>query len=208
MSNQDGQFKGLYKKPDSPYWWMSYTIEGKRFRVSTKCKDFESAKRFLERQLMEIRMVQFEKDWARTVDTAANNPASWLGGMLNSARSRAKRTNRSFDLTLGKLRELALRSNGRCMVTGIRFTPPRGKRDPFAPSLDRIDSSLGYEYDNCRMVCVAVNLAMSNWGEDVLMLIAKGIFLKTLHRELGYDEIELDLFKAGHDSVTKIKAAE
>ena len=39
-------------------------------------------------------------------------------------------------------------------------------------SLDRIDSSKGYTVENCRLVCTAVNLAMNEWGEDVLERIA------------------------------------
>lgn len=48
----------------------------------------------------------------------------------------------------------------------------KGRR-PLAPSIDRIDSSLGYTRQNCRIVCAAVNYAMNVWGEDVLWRLFK-----------------------------------
>lgn len=41
-------------------------------------------------------------------------------------------------------------------------------RHPFAPSLDRIDSSKGYTLSNTRLVCVASNFCMNQWGDGVI----------------------------------------
>jgi hypothetical protein len=43
---------------------------------------------------------------------------------------------------------------------------------PYAPSLDRIDSARGYEIDNIRWVCVAVNFMMNQWGDEVFRSFA------------------------------------
>src|SRR5690606_21411241 len=51
-------------------------------------------------------------------------------------------------------------------------------RRPFAPSLDRIDTSTGYEAGNCRLVCVLANIALNEWGEDVFARVAIGVALK------------------------------
>jgi len=70
------------------------------------------------------------------------------------------------------------RANGKCELTGIPFSFCREagvRRNPWAPSLDRIDSRKGYTWSNCRLVCVAVNLAMNEWGEEVLFKLAKAI---------------------------------
>jgi hypothetical protein len=66
------------------------------------------------------------------------------------------------------------RAGGRCEVSGIEFQrrAPGVSRNPWTPSIDRIDSSVGYTAANCRLVCLAVNLAMSTWGEDVILTIA------------------------------------
>jgi len=57
----------------------------------------------------------------------------------------------------------------RCAVSGQPFTlePLNGKR-PYAPSIDRINSAIGYVPGNTRIVCVAVNYAMNVWGESVI----------------------------------------
>lgn len=65
-----------------------------------------------------------------------------------------------------------------CALTGIPFEFERESavsRRPFAASIDRKDSSLGYSVDNCRIVCVAVNLAMNAWGEAVLFRVAANL---------------------------------
>ncbi len=77
------------------------------------------------------------------------------------------------------------RSRGRCEVSGIPFAlvDQRGfKNRPFAISIDRVDNSKGYMAENCRLVCVAVNLAMNEWGVEILLQIAEGIRKSTRRR--------------------------
>lgn len=55
-------------------------------------------------------------------------------------------------------------------------------KHPFAPSLDRISSHGGSTADNLRLVCIAVNLGMGQWGEEncltaIVFLIALGSLL-------------------------------
>ena len=73
--------------------------------------------------------------------------------------------------------DLAKLSGGVCAVSGLRFNDAKmgaATRRPFAPSLDRIDCSQGYVFNNCRLVCTCVNLAMSDYGEDALIVVASG----------------------------------
>jgi hypothetical protein len=46
---------------------------------------------------------------------------------------------------------------------------------PFSPSIDRIDTVGGYTTDNVRLVCVAANFALNQWGDDVLRRLAHGV---------------------------------
>lgn len=63
------------------------------------------------------------------------------------------------------------RAGGRCEVSGIAFN---GEREPgqrirvYAPSMDRIDSAMGYTFGNCRLVCAGVNVALNRFGEGLL----------------------------------------
>jgi predicted molibdopterin-dependent oxidoreductase YjgC len=60
--------------------------------------------------------------------------------------------------------------NGKCKLTNIDFTfklkETQKNFNPFNPSIDRIDSSKGYTKDNVRIVCVIVNLALNEFGEE------------------------------------------
>ena len=74
-------------------------------------------------------------------------------------------------------------SGGRCAITGCEFrrsTKGNHHKSPFAPSLDRIDCRKGYTLDNVRLVCVAVNFAMGEWGEAVFAEIVMGYLTKRL----------------------------
>jgi hypothetical protein len=85
-------------------------------------------------------------------------------------------------LTEEDVSRIVVRSNGRCEVTNVRLVPSTDglfgedikNSNPFMPSIDRIDSSRGYEPRNVRVVCYAANLAMNRWGEHVLSILSHG----------------------------------
>lgn len=72
--------------------------------------------------------------------------------------------------------ELSKRSRGKCQMTGIPFTVSDNlnphERQPWTPSLDRIDRTKGYVPGNCRLICSIANIAMNTWGEEPLMVLA------------------------------------
>jgi hypothetical protein len=99
----------------------------------------------------------------------------WLRALLLRARSNAKRKNLPFDLTPEFLETLW--QNGRCAVTGFQFNLQRFDKalvkHPFAPSIDRKHSAGGYTKENVRLVCVAVNFGMGQWGDEVFIQLAQ-----------------------------------
>jgi hypothetical protein len=62
---------------------------------------------------------------------------------------------------------------GRCQLTGIRFQKSKHKPNPFASSIDRIDSTKGYVPGNVRVVLWAINCACSVWGHEVYEQVAR-----------------------------------
>lgn len=100
---------------------------------------------------------------------------------IYSARRRAKDRGLECDLDDGHAKELWRRCKGRCELTSIPFDLEKIEgcfRRPFAPSIDRVNAAGGYTASNVRVVCTAVNLAMNQWGEDVLFRLARGLALK------------------------------
>lgn len=95
--------------------------------------------------------------------------------------ARAAKDSKAWTLTAEQMVAMVRRSNGRCEVSGVEFRrsdQARFHRQPFAASIDRIDSAQGYTWENCRLVCVAVNAALNTWGDAVLREIVISMVLK------------------------------
>src|SRR5438067_11219759 len=90
----------------------------------------------------------------------------WFARLINNARRHGKNYPHSENIT----ERLYAQQGGRCAVTGIRFSMERKDdafvKHPFAPSLDRRSSKGDYTDDNVRLVCVATNFGMGQWGEE------------------------------------------
>jgi len=97
-----------------------------------------------------------------------------------SCRKRAKLKGIPFLITADMALDLIRAQGYRCAVSGLEFQADAGAetdswRGPYRPSLDRIKPRLGYVPGNVRVVLVAVNIAMGEWGEDFLVKIAKAV---------------------------------
>lgn len=104
------------------------------------------------------------------------NVADRLASYVKAGRYRHGQTtdilNRADMLTLLMEQDYA------CPVSGSYFTHDAfdgEARNPFQPSVDRIDPARGYERDNVRIVALLVNLAMADWGAEPLLEIARRI---------------------------------
>lgn len=88
-----------------------------------------------------------------------------------------------FELTQAEFGALWSEANGVCAMSGRIFAEPEGKskwrRNPWGASLDRVRNEHGYRVGNCRLVSACVNIALNEWGEEVLMKMAMGL--------LGFD---------------------
>ena len=108
---------------------------------------------------------------------------SWTGKMLDNARRRSKESGLGFSLNTRDIVALMAEQAGRCAASGLPFSVskfPAYRSRPFAPSIDRMDNARGYTRDNVRLVCIAANIAINEWGEDVFTRIAVGIVMKKL----------------------------
>jgi hypothetical protein len=92
-------------------------------------------------------------------------------------RGRARRAGIPFTLSPGFVAALFDEQTGRCAVSRFAFDlqcfPDALVKHPFAPSLDQKLRGRGYTADNVRLVCVAVNFGMNEWGAEVFKRIAR-----------------------------------
>ena len=164
---------GIYKPKNSRYWWYS---AGRGLRRSSRSVNIEDAIAQREQALALKGRKLVSEDWRLWVSAQREDSNSWL--RRTHARMRRKTAIRKWGscLTLQELTTLTLASDGRCALTGLQFARrPSSPRHPFSISVDRIESSRGYEPGNVRVILLAVNLAMSHWGENALREISRAL---------------------------------
>lgn len=167
---------GLYRREGSPYWWVKCSVNGKPIRRSLKTSDLTEARK--RRDLL-VSRAQVDglhvrtSAWQIQCRNAMEDSQSWLRRLWASANARNRRKG-AREISLESVYRIALKSGGRCAVTGIEFrwsgaVPVSGA---YGISIDRIDSSKPYSRGNCRMVLRAVNFAMNAWGASVFWDVA------------------------------------
>lgn len=101
----------------------------------------------------------------------------WLLNLVPRSRRRAARVGFAHDLDNDHGPRLFEQQGGLCAISGLPFSLTQFAgvlvKHPFAPSLDRISSQAGYNVDNVRLVCIAVNFGMGQWGEELYLTFAR-----------------------------------
>lgn len=111
--------------------------------------------------------------------------ASSLGVAMRKAKSRAAERELAFNLTQESMQELFVAQNGKCAMTGLAFTPnhdTESRRNPFGPSIDRVDLTLGYIKGNVRIVTCIANCARSDFGDEAFYRMCAAGALKFQER--------------------------
>lgn len=116
----------------------------------------------------------------------------WAKPLLMAAETRSLAAGRAEFITITDYLAVVARAAGRCEVTGIQFDDSRewtGRRRPFAPSLDRIDSTKGYVAGNVRLVCLIVNCALGDFGDDAFERMARAYVGRVAGAELPHEGV-------------------
>lgn len=159
-------------------WWARVQIDGRDYRFSTKARNRDQAGKVVLQWITARTAQHAPEAWKVIIDAWELDSQSWLHRTVRHIRAKSKKRGWTNYITLLDLRLLALESNGRCSVTGAGLVVADEPSHPFSISIDRIDCSRGYEFDNCRIACLMANLAMRNWGEDALKKLSLSFVAK------------------------------
>ena len=160
-------------------WQLRKRIQnGKRIEVSLGTKNRALAEERAAQIVGHHSSAVLLESWAAKI-TEGNKRGGWLRALAGNIAHRAKRKGGAA-IPIETLRHIAERSGGRCEVSGMPFYFGAEKRHFRQPSIDRIDSARGYELDNLRLVCLAVNYCMSQWGERVFHAVAAAVVARQL----------------------------
>lgn len=184
MSEVTSKIKGVYMQDGA--WVIDKIVRGKRLRRNTGITDYAQALDQLARLMAGILKDGEAADWCAHVDAMKDNRSTWLHRAYRSMATRGKTTRKGCTVSFSEFELLVKGTGGRCELTGIPFSDakPQGARSaPWQMSVDRIESSMGYDFDNIRIVCLAVNLAMREWGVGVLHRIGRAALLRELQRD-------------------------
>jgi len=126
-----------------------------------------------KRRYLRLREKRLEEHRNPTIDV-------YIRRLMSDAKRRAAEKGREYSLDFVWLAQ----QPNVCAVTGADFRLTPGVRDPRSPSIDRIDSTVGYTPANSRLVCNWYNLAKSNFDEQemhaLILAAAKNISSKPL----------------------------
>lgn len=105
---------------------------------------------------------------------------SWKGGDFISStihtfcRLRAKNANIPFNITIKDLEDQWLKQEGKCAYTKFILTlPDHNRSTDFNASIDRIDSSKGYEIGNIQWVIKKINVMKNEYSEEEFLNLCK-----------------------------------
>lgn len=187
----------IIKIPTSDRWYATWCVGQRSYRISTRTKDRRQADRIGH----EIEASLAPSDDAKAVARISGRAyAQALYVKLRSRQHSPKQRHACF-IDADHIHKLLLASGGRCAVSGLplSFERPSGStRNPWAPSLDRIDARRPYEVGNVRVVCVAANIAMLDWGYGVLLRLAEGVTVHSSAKRAQESEIVLTPEMAYH----------
>jgi hypothetical protein len=185
------------RTPETPKWlsrrYRAYYYSGPPTWKPIRLSEDLAVARELYRQLVnqhrarrrgEIRLaIALQTAHAMNVEADANASAqAWAhktaGPLYSRGRTGAIIRGLPWHLTRDDVERLLLDSKGHCALSGIRFSDERvGKRQarPWMATLDRTDAALGYAIGNVRVVCLVANNALADFGDNVVITLAKAI---------------------------------
>lgn len=178
--------KNLFQR--NGIWWIRAERNRSRMRVSTHSRDLAVACVVRDAFLAGLDQKQTVNEWACYSPATHQELLTWMTKARDRAIRRDRKRGRVAMLSAEDGTRIVERSGGRCELTGIAFSLERAPgtfRRPLAPSLDRIDNARPYSADNCRLICLCVNVAINEWGIALFRRVAQAYFVRENVAALG-----------------------
>ncbi len=97
--------------------------------------------------------------------------------LVSSCRKMDKKKNFNLEntITSTQIKELLLRQNNKCAISGIPFVNSAERNFPLCMSVDRLNGTLGHTFENCQIICLALNYAKSDKSNEETIQYVKEI---------------------------------
>lgn len=167
--------------------------EGQNFKFCTKCESFFDLLQFYttgkkvdgspkynswcKKCISKKQNEYHKKTWGEEKLRYTNfKRTKSVRSFLQYLRSKATQRKKGEVISLDALELLWITQQGKCALTGWEMTMELGNGViPTNCSLDRIDSSLGYEVGNVQLVCRCANIAKHDLPQKEFVKLCKAI---------------------------------
>lgn len=189
----------IYQRGKKKIWWADFGNIGGIRHVRSTHQTREIAARRVADEMFEELQKHHQLNVVRTVLPMQHSTGwlaelqrpeveGWFKRMWRSAECRAGVRKVVWALGESDFWKLVRESDGKCAITGLPLYFGPAVHHPMQPSLDRIESGVGYCIGNCRIVLLAVNYAMNEWGEELFREIAFSYAASALRNGIpGFD---------------------
>ncbi len=87
---------------------------------------------------------------------------------IGDCKAHDKKKNFSTEniITIAQVKELLVKQNNKCAISGLEFINSKGPKGPWKLSIDRLDGTKGHTFENCQLVLCSINLGKSDKTND------------------------------------------
>ena len=173
VCNKDVHIDDFYKRPNGkPLGAKCRNCRLMLNRQSSMNQDTRDRRLIRQRNYAIENSVEIKKNSIRYYESIKGRAATLFKGV----KDRCSKYSEELDFDVYFLEDLLLK--GKCSITNIEFdlkTKGDSRKNPFAPSVDRINCRIGYIKSNVRLVLWQINLMKGELSDSQLLEMCKRV---------------------------------